>query len=728
MTRLTSSPALLVLAALLTTTGCGDQATATGPVPGAPPTVFSISPDTMQSASVVNVSGVNFSSSLGNLSAEVNGHPAAIGEATRTQLFFTAPSSRALGCEPAGPATLTVSVDGRPSSTEVPLRTAIPVDLEADQSMRVVDEARVPCHRVPARETRYLMSVFNPDPAAGPVSFQFRGEPVGGEGSAAASVRSADGADAAAAGSAAAASRDSGGGLTARERLRRKLVRPDGSLDVSALPDGSETPFPVDIQELVRQKRAHQRVLANNLSFAREHLPALTSGTGSDVRTGARSGDAPPVGKAAPPRQGDVRNFRIPILGVQDLCSTYQVREARAVYVGENVVVFEDTSAPLAGEMDGTWREFGEEYDEVMHPLITENFGDPMAYDSQLDQDGRVYMLFSPLVNFFSSAAGFVWPGDFAPPSACASSDQAEIFYSGVPTRSGSGFGGDTPQAFYWSMRSVVMHEMKHIVSIAERLARDATELEELWLEEGTAMLAEEIYARKVYGYDQLGNTGYRESLYCELRPTNPDCRGLPQVMFAHWFLQYIYHLGIDQFTPLGPTSSSDQSFYGSAWNLVRWTIDHSSRDEDELLSDLTQSGSLSGTENLAAQAGMSWERIVGYWTMTQATDDHPDFNPERDELKLPSWNTRAIWNGLNEDLFFIFVTNRPLNVHGVRPGTFEVQNNGLRGGSASILEVDGRTDILGIGSTSPAQILKIQGPNGGAPPDQLRTVIVRMQ
>ncbi|MFB6368618.1 MAG: hypothetical protein ABEJ00_03300, partial [Gemmatimonadota bacterium] len=101
----------------------------------------------------------------------------------------------------------------------------------------------------------------------------------------------------------------------------------------------------------------------------------------------------------------------------------------------------------------------------------------------------------------------------------------------------------------------------------------------------------------------------YRESLYCELRPTNPDCRGLPQVMFAHWFLHYIYNLGIDQFTPLGPTSSGDQSWFGSSWNMVRWTIDHSGRDEDAFLSDLTQTGSLSGTENLAAAAGMSWER-----------------------------------------------------------------------------------------------------------------------
>lgn len=721
MTRPTTLPGLLVLGLLLAATGCGDQATSTGPVPGAPPTVFDISPDTMQSAGTVNVSGINFSSSLTTLSAEVNGHPASIGEATRTELFFTTPSARDLGCGPAEPATLTVSVDGRPTSTEVPLRTAIPVDLEAGQSLRVVDEARVPCHRVPARETRYLMSVFNTDPAAGPVSFQFRGEAVGGEESASASVASTEGGAAAAVG-------DSGDALTARERLRRTLFRPDGSLNISALPDASESPFPVDVQEIARQKRAHQRVLANNLEYVRQNLPSLTSGAGGDVRAGASSADAPPVGKAAPPSQGDVRSFRIPILGVQDLCNTYQVREARAAYVGEHVVVFEDTSAPLAGEMDGTWREFGEEYDEVMHPLITENFGDPLAYDSQLDQDGRVYMLFSPLVNLFSSAAGFVWPGDFASPAKCASSDRAEVFYSGVPTQSGSGFGGDTPQAFYWSMRSVVMHEMKHITSIAERLSRDATELEELWLEEGTAMLAEEIYARKVYGYDQLGNTGYRESLYCELRPTNPDCRGLPQVMFAHWFLQYIYHLGIDQYTPLGPTTNDDQSFYGSSWNLLRWTIDHSGRDEDELLSDLTQTGSLSGTENLEAASGMSWERIVGYWTMTQATDDHPDFNPERDALKLPSWDTRAIWNGLNEDLFFIFVTNRPLAVHGVRPGTFEVQNNGLHGGSASIFEVDGRTDILGIGATSPSQLLKIQGPNGGAPPDQLRTLIVRMQ
>ncbi|MFB6368617.1 MAG: hypothetical protein ABEJ00_03295 [Gemmatimonadota bacterium] len=59
---------------------------------------------------------------------------------------------------------------------------------------------------------------------------------------------------------------------------------------------------------------------------------------------------------------------------------------------------------------------------------------------------------------------------------------------------------------------------------------------------------------------------------------------------------------------------------------------------------------------------------------------------------------------------------------------TFEVQNNGLHGGSASIFEVDGRTSILGTRPTNAAEILKIQGPNGGAPADELRTLIVRMK
>lgn len=691
----------LGLALLPAAAGCGDQAASTGPVPGAPPTVFDVAPDTVRAANAVQVTGVNFSSALEDLTVSLAGQPGAVGDASRTELFFTAPSPRGLGCGPARPADLTVAVDGRASTITVPLATALPVDLQPGDAERVTEAGRVPCHRFPARETRYLITAFNPDPTPDArVSVQFRGQPVDGE----TAPDTADAVRAAAAGPDAA------------------YLAPDGGIDVSALPDASETPFPVDVQEIVRERRGHQGILRRSLDYLERHGDRLARGGDASADAGA-----PGVRSAPPPEPGEVRSFRVPFLGAADLCASYRQVEARAVHVGEHLVIFEDVDAPLAGQMDGTIEQLGTHYEDVMHPILTENFGDPLALDARLDDDGRVYMLMTPMVNDFD-AASFVWPGDFASRSACGSSDGAEIFYFEVPTTESGGFTGDTPEAWYWSMRGVVMHEMKHIVSYAERLSRDAASAETEWLEEGTAMIAEELYAREVYGYGQFGNTGYRESLYCELRPTVAECRGKPQVMYAHWFLFYTYQFNVDQLTPLGPVSADDQSWYGSSWNLVRWAVDHSGRDESAVLTELTQATSRTGAENLSAAVGMPWERIVGYWTTSLATDDHPDVDLSRDVLKSPGWDSRDIFASLSEDLFLVFPFDFPLFVHRRAPDRFEFQNDALHGASASFVELDGRTDFLGFTPQNEAEILKIQGPNGGPPADHLRSVIVRIE
>ena len=38
-------------------------------------------------------------------------------------------------------------------------------------------------------------------------------------------------------------------------------------------------------------------------------------------------------------------------------------------------------------------------------------------------------------------------------------------------------------------------------------------------------MLASELYGREVNGYTRYGETDYRSSLYCELRPEDPAAR-----------------------------------------------------------------------------------------------------------------------------------------------------------------------------------------------------------
>ena len=57
-------------------------------------------------------------------------------------------------------------------------------------------------------------------------------------------------------------------------------------------------------------------------------------------------------------------------------------------------------------------------------------------------------------------------------------------------------------------MPATMIHEAKHITSYAERLSRDATLFEQVWLEEGTAQIASEMFGRAIHGNGWRGDAG----------------------------------------------------------------------------------------------------------------------------------------------------------------------------------------------------------------------------
>src|SRR5262249_25494952 len=103
----------------------------------------------------------------------------------------------------------------------------------------------------------------------------------------------------------------------------------------------------------------------------------------------------------------NVAAIRIPNLEDPDFCSSYRTIQATLVYAGAHAMSFEDRLAPLAGMMSTEYQALGQEFDNVMYPKLLANFGDPLALDSLLDGDGRIAMVFSPIVNTYG-ATGFV--------------------------------------------------------------------------------------------------------------------------------------------------------------------------------------------------------------------------------------------------------------------------------------------------------------------------------
>lgn len=402
------------------------------------------------------------------------------------------------------------------------------------------------------------------------------------------------------------------------------------------------------------------------------------------------------------PSVGDTLDFRIPDISSSDLCTGYFNARARVVYVGEHGIALEDLAAPLAGTMDDRIEAVAAEYDADMHPLLLEYFGDPLAVDT--DGDGHLYMFFSERVNQAGSL-GFVWGGNFAAAASCAGSNEAEVFYAAVPTTQEGGYGAETPENWSWIIRNVLVHEVKHLVSYAERIAAytagGALRLEELWLEESTARAAEEIWARTVYGYVQGGNTSHAQSIYCEVRPSWAECAGKPKVMINHFVGLYEWHRAGGSRTPLGRTVYGDHSYYGSGWSLVRWAADHSGTGEAAFFQGLVDGGpaggALVGAANLEAGTGLAFAEMVESWGVAMAVDDFPGMVAENPLHTFPSWNLRDVFGGLNTDFPNSWTEAYPALIRPLPLDGSTVSFHQLAGGSAAYWGVVGGGSVVEI-------------------------------
>lgn len=399
-----------------------------------------------------------------------------------------------------------------------------------------------------------------------------------------------------------------------------------------------------------------------------------------------RSHAIPDIQRA--PTPGDEWTLNIPKIS-QDLCTPIETR-ARVAHVTNHAVILEDVDNASAGTLDERYRTLGAEFENTMFPLLNANFGDPLAYDANLDDNGRILMLFSDVVTREGQGriAGFVTSADFLDSSSCASSNEAEIFYAQAPETSGSA------SSWHRRIRSTVLHEVKHLTSYAERFARTSGHptLEERWLEEATAMTAEELWVRATRGLAPHSNLTYEEVLYCELNTSVPECAGTPSVMTDHFYFLAQYYREVEMRTPLGPAATGDNSFYGSGWQLVRWALDHHATSDAEFLTALTRETTLTGIENVLARASTTHAELLGDYTLAIATDDLPGFTPKNNAHSLPSWNTRDVFEGLNEVVGQVpeFSQAFPLAVR-TAAGSFDIEGT-VRAGSAMFADIETTT------------------------------------
>jgi hypothetical protein len=439
------------------------------------------------------------------------------------------------------------------------------------------------------------------------------------------------------------------------------------------------------------------------------------------------------VQAAVVPNLGDVLPVNIP-LEFSNVCSLTNAARigGRVAYVGAHSVILEDTLAPLRGENDAVYAAVGQEFDNVMWPILTANYGNPLAMDAQLDGNNRIFMVFSPRINTVQggAVAGFVTGGDFFTAQDCAASNVGEYFYARVPTKSGGGFDTDnttvTVDEWLRSTRTVIMHEVKHVTSYAEKFASpdllpSGFFTDDSWLEESTAMVAEELWARTIFGYAFRGNVDYAASVFCEVRPTNGACVGKPISMFDHFFWLSQYAAATEPKSPVG-SPASDLSVYGSGWLFIRWLLDQYATTEAAILGPLTTEALRPGVASIEAHINKSFTELIADWSLAFVLDDYPAITLSDEKHKILSWNLRDIYSNLNTDFSGqgFFLKPFPLTVRAAGFGQFLIDVGSVRGGSMSVAEISGEQNGQ--------QLFEFKGVSGSDFPANLRVSIVRVQ
>lgn len=674
----------------------------------AAPFIVNINPAILRPGATYTVVGNNFAPTVAGNAVVVDGVPVTVSQATANALSITLPTT-GFTCEPSRSVFVQITANGLIGGGAGTLSAPTPRALAPGQSVVVSGASEVRCNELVNTGSRYVVSVYNVHRApvlpglTGTASFTLRGA-AGQPLAAAVAARAVE---------------------PPRPAWDGTVPRIGGAAFDAALAVARDR----------ARDRAHTRLLERNIEFLRSHAATIPA---SAARTlPATPGPTSAVG-AQIATIGAVSTIKLPNIDVANYCSVSTPINVRTVFVGQRAIIVEDTAsvfngkATLQGQMNGYFAQVGNEFDNVMWPILTANFGNPLVRDSLLSGTGKVVMVFSPRVNAFQggSVLGFAVTCDLAPVAQAPSSNLGEYFYAPVPTDAAGGYvNGETRDSWLRLIRATVIHEVKHVTSFAERLARNLP-FEELSWEEGMARNVEELFARTFYGTQGKQNTTYAASVSCDLRFSNaafPQCANRPVLMLRHFDGLETYLALTEAYTPLGRVFATDATFYASAWSIERWAADHLAPAEAQFLKDLT-TGTSTGVSNLEARTARTWEEMLGEWSLAMYLDDEPGFTPENVRLRMPSWNLRDVWLGLCSDLGPCTNPNNPLQFY-PRPNPFQPQvlpfgafsaNASIAGGSFRIFEL--------TGVQAGKQLLELRSQAGGEPAGTLRIAIVRVQ
>lgn len=420
-------------------------------------------------------------------------------------------------------------------------------------------------------------------------------------------------------------------------------------------PNRSESAFnPGALFPGAAERPREDRSFHNRLRMREQELNALIPGARAAYSERLRRGNV----AVAVPQVGELLRINA---NANQGCVNPIFRTGRVAAVSNRAVILVDTANPANTITQAQYRSIAENFDNLIYRVTTRVYGEP----ADIDTNQRVIIFFTRAVNELTPpgsrgfVGGFFFSRDLFPRTAtgrlpgCPASNVSEIFYLLAPDPQGVVNGNKFSERMVLQQAvSTTAHEFEHLINASRRLyVNNANSLEEPWLDEGLAHIAEELIFYEASGVQPRQNIGLDQ------------IRASQRIIDA--FLTYQldnverYFLFLEN-----PSAESlmgvdtELETRGAIWSFLRYTADQ--RQLPESFFGQLLNARATGLQNLQEVLKADPVDLMQDWTVSVYADD---FVPNlRDIYKQPSWNWRALLTPLNNNVFPLKVLNLSQN------------------------------------------------------------------
>jgi hypothetical protein len=365
-------------------------------------------------------------------------------------------------------------------------------------------------------------------------------------------------------------------------------------------------------------------------------------------------------------------------------CSAPDYHGGRIVAITNRAIVVADTLNPSGGYSDDEYASLGVSFDTLVDPLDRAAFGDP----SDIDHNGKIVLFFTKAVNDLtpksssSYVGGFFDGRDLFPTAStvdfdgCAGSNVGEMFYVMVPDPSRGGPFSKTNVAS--EVLGTLAHEYQHLINASRRMYvnTEATDFEDVWLNEGLSHVAEELLFYRVAGLAPRANLDATA-----IRASSAYVNAFNNYQSSNFGR---YHEFLASPTKYSPYSDNDSlETRGATWAFLRSTVDKAATSDGDFWFRLVNS-TTEGMANLQNVFGPTVTTQLRDWATSVLTDD---LSGVPAAYQQPSWNYRSVFAALSSGPF-------PISTVSLTPGNRSVS---LVAGAAAYT----RFAVAGGGSAS---------------------------